>query len=136
MATFPCPCCGVPIPLSAIPEADLLSERGRRNAAKRKSFGARHRGRAVWKSHSTASWRCRCPDCLVASVDNLEAYLACRVQAHIAVLGVEPEWAEPERQRLRAMRAEIEAAIAERRRVWARAPGGQVAGEVAGARAA
>jgi hypothetical protein len=54
----------------------------------------------------------------------------------MTAVGVEPQWAATERRRLRALRAEIEAAIAERRRVWARAAGGQGAGEVAGARAA
>ncbi len=112
MASLACPCCGTRIPLSDISNADLKSERGRRNAARRKSFGARRKGQiAVWRAHNPSCWRCRCASCLLAGVRDLEQKIEARIAAHVANVGVAPEWAAAERALARKRRKEIEWAI-------------------------
>jgi hypothetical protein len=110
-----CPSCGGWVPTAAIPDDVLKSERGRRNAAKRKTFGARRKGfLTVWRRHNSSVWRCRCSDCLLSSVRGLERQLESRIAAHEAAIGVVPEWAAEERKQARRRRAEVEWAILER----------------------
>ncbi len=98
-----------------ITDAELKSERGRRNAARRKSFGDHHKGmRMVWKTHRPAAWRCRCPKCLLARMNDVEAGLEGRIEARHRAEGAVPAWAEEARARVRFDRAEVERAIAAR----------------------
>ncbi len=115
MRTVFCPCCGSPVPLSAIPDADLLSERGRRNAARRKTFGSRPKGQMmIWRQHNPNVPHCRCASCLLAGVHAVELRLEDRIGVHVAAVGVEPIWAQEERARVRKRRAAIEMAMRQR----------------------
>ncbi len=120
MKTIFCPACRSAVPLSVVSDADLQSERGRRNSARRKTCGFGKGRRAVWRQHRPAAWRCRCPECLLRSADKIARDVEARIAAHATAAGAEPGWAEAERRQARKARADLEAAIAERRALWAR----------------
>lgn len=115
-----CPCCDAGVPLSVIADTDLMSERGRRNSARRREFGGWRKGELqVWSRHNGSARRCHCAVCRLADVARRVVDLENRIQAHVEAVGAEPDWAEAERGRVKRLRAEIEAAIAVRQRATA-----------------
>ncbi len=111
-----CPRCGEVVPPAAVPDQVLLSERGRRNAARRKTFGARPKGQMmIWRQHNPNVRHCRCGSCLLAGVQSIETRLDNRIQAHVTAVGVEPIWAKEERGRVRNRRTAIEMAMRQHR---------------------
>ena len=77
-----CPACSTAILLSSVPNGDLQSERGRRNAARRRTFGFGKGRRAVWHEHNPEAWRCRCSECLLQGAESVERRVESRIQAH------------------------------------------------------
>ncbi len=74
--SFTCPHCKTQIPLSVIPDKDLMSERGRRNAGRRrKHVGGVKGALRVWAKHASTPV-CQCAQCLTGRVRRLRAALA------------------------------------------------------------
>lgn len=85
--TIQCPSCGAYIPLAVIPNEDLQSERGRRNAARRRNPGSDRGIIRVWNKH-IRNRICQCADCLIAKVRRRNASVA-QYEARYRSLGQE-----------------------------------------------
>ena len=127
-----CPACSTAILLSSVPNGDLQSERGRRNAARRRTFGFGKGRRAVWHEHNPEAWRCRCSECLLQGAESVERRVESRIQAHLAVAAPSRSGRKRSASRARAFRDEIERAIAERRAVWSQVEASGSGAEAAG----
>lgn len=108
---FKCPHCDREIPLTAIPDADFASERGRRHSVKRRLKPV---GPIIWKRHNPAAKTppCRCADCLIARQLRIERLLIGAIRRHYRLVDAPPLWEKKrvsstlrDRQKLEALLA-------------------------------
>lgn len=107
-----CPACGAEVPLSLISDEDFLSERGRRNARRRRTHGGAF-GLKVWNAHQPGRGRaCLCATCLIDRVRRMEATYAAAVARATQATGVRPAWAEERTAKIEKFKSVVRDALA------------------------